>query len=424
MRPLISIVYFQGHSGYTQHIMSIGAPKVACIECGGNGVPHKTTYFTILIDDLLRPVLSPGPVTRFFSRVFRLLEERLTPRILRALVAIGLAKKQEHPDDETLLLAKVLWEEADVRGITMWEFRLFSLARNIFVATLPSGKSIAFEGIPQPPSGVERVSWMDDKARLKKHFQSQRIPVARGGDASSIANARALYKSLVPPVIIKPHAGSGSRHTTLHIDTPEKLDRAFSISKQVSPRAIVEEELVGSVYRATVVNGVFVAALRRDPPHVIGDSVHSIRELMDIANKHPARSGPYFSQLRVLEETERELAWQGYTLESIPEKGERVLLHQKVNWSLGGTTCDVTDKVHAKNRELFEQATKELKAPIAGIDFIIEDISEPWQTQDRCGILECNSMPFFDNHHLPFEGKVQNVAAKIWDMVEGVSVPK
>lgn len=145
---------------------------------------------------------------------------------------------------------------------------------------------------------------------------------------------------------------------------------------------------------------------------------------MDIANKHPARSGPYFSQLRVLEETERELAWQGYTLESIPEKGERVLLHQKVNWSLGGTTCDVTDKVHAKNRELFEQATKELKAPIAGIDFIIEDISEPWQTQDRCGILECNSMPFFDNHHLPFEGKVQNVAAKIWDMVEGVSVPK
>ncbi len=56
-----------------------------------------------------------------------------------------------------------------------------------------------------------------------------------------------------------------------------------------------------------------------------------------------------------------------------------------------------------------------LKAPIVGIDFIIEDISKPWQEQAKCGVIECNGRPFFDNHHLPFEGKPRNVAGAIWD---------
>jgi cyanophycin synthetase len=196
----------------------------------------------------------------------------------------------------------------------------------------------------------------------------------------------------------------------------DELTRAVDIATQVSTMAIVEEELVGPVYRATVVDGKFAAALRRDPPHVVGDGVHTIEQLIETANEHPARSGPYFSKLKIDDAAREELSWKGYAPQSIPAAGQFVYLHQKVNWGLGGTTADATDEVHPDNIALFERASAELKAPIVGIDFIIGDISKSWKEQDRCGILECNSMPFFDNHHLPFEGEPRNVAARIWDM--------
>ncbi len=337
--------------------------------------------------------------------------------MLTGLVRLGLAKKQTDMDDETLLLAQVLWQEAKARGIEMWEFRLFGLARNIFVAKLPDGRKLAFEGLPLGNSAASRVWWMDNKAELKKQFKKLGFPVARGGEAFTERKTLKIYGTLTPPVIIKPHLGSASRHTTLHIDSKEELLRAFRIAKQVSPYALIEEELVGAVYRATVIDGKFAAALRRDPPSVVGDGTRTVDELIEIANLNPARSGPYFSKLVVTDAAEKELAWQGLTLDSIPEVGRRVMLHQKVNWGVGGTTADTTDNVHPDNIQLFQDVAKALKAPIAGIDFIISDLTRSWKEQERCGILECNSMPFFDNHHLPFEGEPRNVSAKIWEMV-------
>ncbi|MDR3548836.1 MAG: hypothetical protein P4M11_11325 [Candidatus Pacebacteria bacterium] len=239
----------------------------------------------------------------------------------------------------------------------------------------------------------------------------------RGGSARTARSALAIYRTLEAPVIVKPRSGSGSRHTVLHIKDEKELLRAFGVAKQVSPVVVVEEELIGPVYRATVVDGKFVAAIRRDPPHVVGDGSHTVLQLVEEANEHPARSGPYFSRIQLNEKADEELVWQGYTLDSVPEKGAFVYFHQKVNWSIGGTTADVTDDVHPDNRALFERAARLLHAPVTGIDFIIKDISHSWKDEPRCGILECNSMPFFDNHHLPFEGKPRNVAAAIWDMV-------
>ncbi|CAN5705535.1 hypothetical protein BH11PAT2_BH11PAT2_05990 [soil metagenome] len=388
-----------------------------CIECGGAGVPHRLTYATIMVDGVLRPIFTPGPLFKGVARGMAVIERAITPRMLSGLVKIGAAKKQTEIDDETLLLAQVLWEEAKVRGIDMWEFRLFGLARNIFVAKLPDGRTLAFEGLPLGNNASSRVWWMDNKAELKKQFRKHGFPVAHGGEAFTERKALQIYKALTPPVIVKPHLGSASRHTTLHIDSEEELIRAFRIAKQVSPYALIEEELVGGVYRATVVDGKFFAALRRDPPSVVGDGTNTVEELIALANLNPARSGPYFSKLAITEAAEKELEWQGLTPDSIPEMGRRVMLHQKVNWGVGGTTADTTDGVHADNIQLFEDVARALKAPIAGIDFIIEDLKRSWKEQDRCGILECNSMPFFDNHHLPFEGEPRNVSAKIWEMV-------
>ena len=387
-----------------------------CVECGSGAVYHRITYFSILIDELTTGFIPIPKGSNFITRGVQRVERALTPHLLDLLISMGAAKRVTAPDDGTQLLALMLWREAGERGIEMQEFRLFNLPRNIFLARLPDGRKIVFEGIPLPASELERVHWMDDKAELKKRFRKLGLPVAKGGDARTLAQARRIFRSLTPPAIAKPHSGSGSRHTTLHITNEEELASAFGIAHEVSPRVVIEEELVGPVYRATVVDGKFAAALRRDQPYVIGDGTRTIIDLVEEANTHPARSGPYFHKIQLDEAAEAELAWQGLVFESVPEKGRKVILHQKINWSVGGTTADVTDEVHPYNVALFEEVARVLKAPIVGLDFIIEDISRPWNEQERCGILECNSMPFFDNHHLPFAGEPRNVAALIWDM--------
>ena len=389
----------------------------ACEECGSGAVHHRLTYITVALDEFCKPLFATGPVSGFFAKGIYVLERIVTPQVMRFLLARGVAKRQLAPDDNTMLLAKVLWEEAEKRGIEMIEVRLFGLARNLFMAKLPNGRYVTFEGIPFPLWGVHEEWWIDNKDEMKKRFRKLGIPVAKGGAALTLAGAKRLYKKLTPPVIIKPYSGSASRHTTLHIDSEEELTRAFHVALEVAPLAIIEEELVGPVYRATVVDGKLIGVIRRDQPHVIGDGTHTVRELMDEANKHPARGGPYFSKMKIDDVALKELAWQKLTPESVPEKGRRVTLHQKINWSVGGTTADVTDDVHPDNEELFIRIAKVLKAPVVGYDFIISDISRSWKTEERCGIIECNSMPFFDNHHLPFEGKPRNVAGAIWDMI-------
>lgn len=391
-------------------------PK-SCVECGGDAIAHELTYTSLVIDEIMRPLIAPGPILRRVGYMFDPLERAFTPLFFKFFLVTKMAREVHEKDEHTMLLSEVLWDEAKERGIRMREVRIFNLPRNLYLATYPNGRTIAFEGIPDPKGGNRRVWWMDNKAQLKKHFSKLGLPVAAGGSAPTLAIAKTIYSQIEPPVITKPYEGSASRHTTLHIDTEEELERGFRVAKQVAPFVIVEEELVGAVYRATVVNGKLEATLRRDPPHVIGDGTHTIKELVEKANEHPARSGPYFSKMKLDEAALQELAWHGYTPDTVLPKGTKTFLHQKVNWGLGGTTADVSDEVHPDNVALFEEAAKVLKTPIVGIDFIIGDISKSWKEQPRCGILECNSMPFFDNHHLPFEGQPRNVAAAIWDMV-------
>ena len=397
----------------------MNVPKApACVECGGDPVFHQMTYYTILIDDTMRAIFDPGFVGKALGKGALAVERRVTPHLLTGLMNRGWAKRVERPDDDTQLLALMLWQEADTRGITVNEVRLFDLPRNIFVATFPTGKKIAYEGIPLPPRVIDRADWLDNKAKLKKEFRKRGLPIAEGGSASSWSEARTLFKKLEGPVIVKPYSGSGSRHTTLHVTDEKELERAFKVAIQIAPSAVIEEELVGPVYRATVVDGKLAATLRRDQPYVIGDGKRDVRALVEEANQHPARSGPYFHKMKLDDFALAELAWQNLTPESVPTFGQKVLLNQKINWGVGGTTADVTDDVHPDNNELFEEIAHVLKAPIVGIDFIIGDISRSWKEQKRCGVIECNSMPFFDNHHLPFEGKPRNVASLIWDMVE------
>lgn len=397
--------------------MHIALPKPKpCVECGSEPIFHYRDYMLLIMNTVLVPFFSS-----FSDAVVRPLRSKekvrgtWMPSFYDLLSTLHLGTYLEHYDDKTLLLDQVLWDEAKNRGILMHEFRLFGLPSALFVATVPGGRRIAFSSFPVPPGAGEGVWWIDTKHIMKRKFENLGIPVAKGGGALTLSRAQSLFKNLEAPVIVKPYEGSGSRHTTTHVIDEKELARAFFISQQISPMSVVEEELEGAVYRPTVVGGKLAATIRRDVPQIMGDGTHTIRELVEEENKNPKRAGPYYSKIQFTEAHLKELARQGYTPQSVPAAGTTVFLHQKINWSVGGTTTDVTDEVHPDNVALFEKIAQVLDAPLVGIDFIIKDISKSWKEQTRCGVIECNSRPFFDNHHLPFKGKPRNVSAAIWE---------
>jgi len=373
---------------------------MTCEACGGDSVIHPLEYAGVAFDMAL------GPLERVMPRFS-------APGLWALLRRFGLAQELAAPDDKTLLLDRVLWQEAGERGIVMREYRPWGSPRNSFIARLPDGRTLDFDGVPIPREGVW---WVNNKDVMKRRFSKAGLPVPKGGAALTASRALKIFRSLPHPVVVKPVRGSASRHTTMHIKSEDELVRAFKLAKQISPMVSIEEELEGDVYRPTLVGGRLIATLRRDQPHVVGDGASTIKQLVERANAHPARSGPYFSRMSLDAHALKELEYQGLTPESVPTEGRKVKLHQKINWALGGTTEDVTEEVHPENRALFERAAEILKSPLVGLDFIIPDISKPWHTQ-RCGIIECNDMPYFDNHHLPFEGTPRDVAGPLWDLV-------
>ena len=391
---------------------------LVCEDCGSSPVPHKLQYLSVGIESVLSPTIAlsqatSGAILPFFDAFW----DNMLPPTFKILSALHLGRIHTAPTDEDFKwVIELLWKEADRRKIKMWQFLPFGHIKQVFVAEF-EGKKIVFERMPVPRGKGRGIWWIDDKAVLKKHLMKKEFPVARGESVATKGAALRLFDSLTKPVIVKPSKGSGTRHTVLHITDQAELLRAFNVAKAVSPFVVIEEELKGAVYRPTLIGGKLIATIERNQPQVLGDGIHTIEELVARENKHPRRKGPVFAPITVTQTVEKELSRQGLTKTSIPNKGEAVLMHQKVNWGNGGTTVDVTGKVHPDNVKLFEEIAKLVEAPIVGIDFIIEDISRSWKESPGCGVIECNSMPFIDTHHLPFEGTPRDIMGPIWDAV-------
>lgn len=392
---------------------------ISCPDCGAVPAIHFVEWSVAFLDTFFSVVSRPiGFIWRKIGGLFiRLPYETLLLSFFKLLIWLRLAKVVQEPDSKVTMRTRVLWDEARARGITMYEIRLFGLARDFCVAEY-QGQIRSFEGLPRPKGmDSESLAWMDNKSVMMKKFEIAGIPVPRGEGCFTEREALRVFHRLGPPVIVKPHVGSRSRHTFIHISDDKELLRAFRSAKQLSFLAIIQEELRGFVFRVTLINKKVAAVMRREPPHVVGDDIHTVRQLVQIENQNPLREGPMFHHLNEGNEAEEELQRQGIDWETIPKQGQWVVLNQKVGRGNGASNADVTEEVHPENILLFEKIAQMLDDSLIGIDFIMQDVSRPWTEQLPCGVIECNSLPFIDLHYFPYTGPVQPVAKNIWDMI-------
>lgn len=258
-----------------------------------------------------------------------------------------------------------------------------------------------------------------DKEETKLLLEAAEIPVPRGTVIRTEEGLKEAIEKFGYPLVIKPIDGNHGKGNTTNITTWDQAIKAFEAAKSYSRSVIVERFITGFDFRCLVINYKFICAALRTPASVVGDGKHTIQWLIDEVNKDPRRGYGHekvLTQITVDQFTQKMLDDIGYTLETVPQKGERVLLKPTANLSTGGTSTDVTDEVHPANIFMFERIAKIIGLDICGIDVMATDLKTPL-SENGGAILEVNAAPGFRMHIEPAEGLPRNVAEPVVDML-------
>lgn len=388
-----------------------------CEHCG----PIYTSHFGRWIEDLFYFTL-----LKRVPRIPAVLEKKVFGAFNWILMKFGVLELTDDMAHKKIFFrTKVFAEEAEKLGIKIKALRSRYGFVNYFYME-KDGKKYGFEGIPRGEEfSRTKTQMIDDKIWVKRRLKKHGLPYAEGRAFSlfRIGSAVRYAERLGYPVIVKPAMSSMSQHITTNIKDKVQLKKAIRIALSHGPVFIVERYLENkNVYRATVIGFNKIACAHRVPANVTGDGIKTIGQLVEEKNQDESR-GEACSEdcstfkLVVDEKTVDVLEQKGLSLDSIPQKGERVYLQEKVILDIGADIDEVTPFVHPDNKKLFEDTAQHFDALLVGIDLLADDVATSWKDQD-CAIIELNTMPFIDIHHHPTFGEPVNTGKMLAEMVE------
>ena len=254
-----------------------------------------------------------------------------------------------------------------------------------------------------------------DKELTKRLLDAAGVPVPNGREVKDAEDAWLAMSEVAGAVVVKPKDGNQGKGVTVNITTREQLNAAYEAAVAISDEVLVERFLPGSDFRLLVVGNQLVAAARREPPLVIGDGVHCIRELVEQVNSDPRRGTGHatsLTKIRIDSIALASLQAQHFTAESVPPKGVRVILRNNANLSTGGTATDVTDDVHPELVASAVAAAKMIGLDICGVDVVCDTVNKPL-TEQGGGVVEVNAAPGLRMHLQPSFGKGRAVGEAI-----------
>ena len=253
-----------------------------------------------------------------------------------------------------------------------------------------------------------------DKDLTKKLLHAAGVPVPLGRPVKTPEEGWAVACEIGLPVVVKPQDGNQGKGVTVNLVDREHMDIAFRAAAEYGD-VIVERFLPGYDFRLLVVGNKLVAASRRDPPQVIGDGIHTVRQLVEEVNRDPLRGDGHataLTRIRFDDIAVLRLSTQGLVPESVPDKGRRVILRNNANLSTGGTATDVTDEVHPEVAARAIAAAQMVGLHICGVDVVCETVLRPLEEQSG-GIVEVNAAPGLRMHLSPSYGKPRPVGEAV-----------
>src|SRR5690606_19639001 len=222
-------------------------------------------------------------------------------------------------------------EEAEARGIPWIRLNKYSLCQLGYGA---NQKRIQATVTSETSSiGVEIAC---DKEDTKFLLEQAEVQTPRGDIIRRESSLEEACRYVGYPLVIKPVDGNHGRGITVDIRNYEDALTAFRSAKESSRSGaiIVEKFITGQDYRLLVINNVLVAAALRSPAHVIGDGKSTIQELIDEVNKDPRRGFGHenvLTQITVNDLTLGIIKANGYTLDTVIKKDERLILKDTAN---------------------------------------------------------------------------------------------
>ncbi|WP_300454116.1 cyanophycin synthetase [Accumulibacter sp.] len=335
------------------------------------------------------------------------------------------AAVEDAPFELDAALTRLRELDEDVRlGPSTGAIVYAALARRIPFRRLTEGSMVQFgwgsrqrriQAAETDRTSAVAESIAQDKELSKRLLHAAGVPVPSGRPVHSAEDAWAAACEIGGPVVVKPQDGNQGKGVAVNLSTREQIEAAYAIAFEVSDEVLVERYLPGHDYRLLVVGKQLIAAARRDPPLVIGDGLHTVRQLVDRVNLDPRRGEGHatsLTRIRLDEVALARLTSVGLSAESVPAKGRRVILRNNANLSTGGTATDVTDDVHPEFAAQAVAAAQTIGLDIAGVDVVCDSVLRPLEAQGG-GIVEINAAPGLRMHLQPSFGKGRPVGEAI-----------
>lgn len=255
-----------------------------------------------------------------------------------------------------------------------------------------------------------------NKHKTKQYLKEAGVPTPEGEMfTEEVTNPEIIRYAnhLGYPLVVKPVSGSGGNGVIANISSEAELVHALTYVRENLnyPRIIVEKFSPGVDYRVYVIGDQAIAAFDRIPANVVGNGVNTIEDLVRFKiNERQKNPALYNRPITIDDEVYNLLEAKGYSLNTIPQEGERVFLKTKNNISSGGDSRDVTDNLTEEIKNIAVRATKAIPGLVqAGIDIIVDE-------KNNTGVvIEINSRPSIRNHLFPMEGKARDIPKAIID---------
>ncbi|WP_137894723.1 cyanophycin synthetase [Ramlibacter sp. 2FC] len=367
---------------------------------------------------------TPTPDPAVFQVVVEYTEESVGRLALELAQQLCQAAASQAGFDLAGALAQLRELDEDVRlGPSTGSIVDAAVARGIPYRRLTDGSLVQFgwgakqrriQAAETDSTSAIAESIAQDKDLTKKLLHAAGVPVPQGRPVGGLEHAWATACELGLPVVVKPQDGNQGKGVTVNIASREHFEIAYRAAAHYGD-VMVEKYLPGHDFRLLVVGDRLVAAARREPPLVIGDGVHSVRQLVDAVNADPRRGDGHstsLTRIRFDDIAVARLAVQGLEPDSVPEKGRRVVLRNNANLSTGGTATDVTDDVHADVAARAIAAAQMVGLDICGVDVVCENVIQPLEEQNG-GIVEVNAAPGLRMHLSPSYGKGRAVGEAV-----------
>ena len=262
------------------------------------------------------------------------------------------------------------------------------------------------------------------KLQARNVFEACNIPHAKGTTFLSPLKAVRFAREHGFPLVVKPNVSGFSRGSHFPITSLKELLLAIFWAKMWWPVTVVEQYLEGKNYRIVVVKKGIMSVIQRYPPFVDGDGKSSISTLIDRENDLRESMGlyPVIHPISKDRKVIRYLKKSNMTLNSTPEKGERIQLFSRIALAPGGVV-EIIDKnrLPPDNRELFEGILSHFGANILGIDAIFEKGIEHSYRNQKAILLEVNSRPYLKMHDVPRYGQAEDLKP-FYDKLNSITV--